>query len=79
MKHQRGEAIVAILLLSTIIQVVPMVVKAYHPAELRCWLGFMHNGTTGMQLIDKTGGGIPCVPLEELKAVTEEAENVAAK
>lgn len=78
MKRQRGEAIVAILLLSTLVQVIPLVVKAKYPAELRCWLGFMHNGTTGMQLIGENGGGIQCVPLEEPK-VTEEAENVAAK
>lgn len=67
MKKQRGDAIVAILLVSTLIQLVPLWLQANAKPDPRCWSGFLYDGMNGRQIIGENGGGIRCVVKDEKK------------
>ncbi len=57
---QKGEAIVGILILSLILQLIPL----FTSKEDTCRLGYLYEGVSGQQVISSTGGGIPCVVKE---------------
>lgn len=61
MKKQRGEAIVTLLIISTILQVIPFIIQATSTPEPRCWSGYLYDGMNGRQIIGENGGGIICV------------------